>query len=265
MLGKAGDKVDFKTFRKKCREYAAKQVDGQREDFKRMGILGSWDKPYLTMDFHTEADIIRALGKIADNGHLVKGYKPVYWSVVGGSALAEAEVEYQDKTSTQIDVRYAAIDEADLLSGFTFESEQGEGEVAVVIWTTTPWTLPSSQAVSLGEGLDYALVQCEVNGAPARLILAEALLEDAMKRYGIEEFKIIGRAKGADLEGKKVSHPFYARELPLILGDHVTVDAGTGCVHTAPDHGVDDFNVGRAYGIGTLNYLDDGGIYRSKC
>lgn len=121
MLGKAGTKVDFKTFRAKCREYAGKQVAGQREDFKRMGILGTWDEPYLTMNFQTEADIIRALGKITDNGHLVKGYKPVYWSVVGGSALAEAEVEYQDKTSTQVDVRYAALDEADLLSASTLK------------------------------------------------------------------------------------------------------------------------------------------------
>ncbi|WP_299733741.1 isoleucine--tRNA ligase [uncultured Endozoicomonas sp.] len=262
MLGKAGDKVDFKTFRKKCREYATKQVDGQREDFKRMGIFGEWDNPYLTMDFQTEADIIRSLGKIAANGHLVKGYKPVYWSVVGGSALAEAEVEYQDKTSTQIDVRYAAIDDADLLSAFDFDGSQGEGEVAVVIWTTTPWTLPSSQAVSMGGDLDYALVQCQFNGQPARLVLAEALVESAMQRYGIEDYEIIGRAKGSAFENKKVSHPFYDRELPLILGNHVTIDAGTGNVHTAPDHGVDDFNVGRHYGIGTLNYLDDNGYYR---
>ncbi len=268
MIGKAGDKVDYKTFRQKCREYAATQVDGQRRDFIRLGIQGDWDKPYLTMDFTTEADIIRALGKIAKNGHLVKGYKPVYWSVVGGSALAEAEVEYQDKTSTQIDVRYAAADEADLLARFepAFENagEQGEGEVAVVIWTTTPWTLPSSQAVTLGEGLDYVLVQCEVNGAPARLILAEALLEGAMQRYGIEGYTIIGRAQGVALENAKVHHPFYDKVLPVILGDHVTLDAGTGCVHTAPDHGVDDFNVGRKYDIGTLNYLDDSGIYRSQ-
>ena len=265
MLGKAGDKVDFKTFRKKCREYAAKQVDGQREDFKRMGVFGDWDNPYLTMNFQTEADIIRALGKIAANGHLVKGYKPVYWSVVGGSALAEAEVEYQDKTSTQIDVRYAAIDEADLLSAFEFEGDlKGEGEVSVVIWTTTPWTLPSSQAVSMGRDLDYALVQCHVLGQPARLVLAEALIESAMARYDVGEYTIIARAKGAAFENKKVAHPFYQRELPLILGDHVTLDAGTGNVHTAPDHGVDDFNVGRQYGIGTLNYLDDSGLYRAN-
>ena len=269
MLGKAGDKVDFKTFRAKCREYAGKQVNGQREDFKRMGILGSWDEPYLTMNYQTEADIIRALGRIVENGHMVKGYKPVYWSVVGGSALAEAEVEYQDKTSTQVDVRYAALNDEDLLAAFDFldseeDENQGEGEVAVVIWTTTPWTLPSSQAVTLGDELGYALVQCEVNGAPARLVLGEALLENAMERYGIEDYTIIARTLGARLEGQKVAHPFYDRELPLILGDHVTTDAGTGCVHTAPDHGVDDFNVGRKYGIGTLNYLDDAGIFRSN-
>lgn len=270
-LGKAGDTVDFKTFRKRCREYAAKQVDGQREDFKRMGILADWDNPYLTMDFQTEADIIRSLGKIAANGHLVKGYKPVYWSVVGRSALAEAEVEYQDKTSTQIDVRYAAIDETDLLSAFTFKTdfseEKGEGEVSVVIWTTTPWTLPSSQAVSMGADLDYALVQVpfvKESPSPARLILAEALVESAMQRYGIEDYTIIARAKGAAFENKRVAHPFYDRELPLILGDHVTIDAGTGSVHTAPDHGVDDFNVGCQYGIGTLNYLDDSGYYRAN-
>ncbi len=266
MIGKAGDKVDFKTFRKKCREYALKQVDGQRKDFKRMGIFGEWDTPYLTMNFQTEADIIRALGKIAENGHLVKGYKPVYWSVVGGSALAEAEVEYHDKTSTQIDVRYAVIDQQAVVDAFSFESSshKGEGEVAAVIWTTTPWTIPSSQAIAIGADVDYVLVQCSVNGTPARLILAEALVESAMTRYGVEEYRIVARAKGSALAGQKASHPFYDRVVPFILGDHVTTDAGTGCVHTAPDHGVDDFNVGRANGIGTLNYLDDNGIFRSQ-
>lgn len=268
LIGRAGDKVDYKAFRQKCREYAAEQVEGQRRDFIRLGIQGEWNNPYLTMNFVSEADIIRALGKIAENGHLVKGYKPVYWSVVGGSALAEAEVEYHDKTSTQVDVRYAAIDEADLLARFEMEEAGegalGEGEVAAVIWTTTPWTLPSSLAVTLGEDIDYALVQCEVNGEPARLVLAEALAESAMQRIGVAEYKIIGRAKGADLENAQVHHPFYNRVLPLILGDHVTLDAGTGCVHTAPDHGVDDFNVCRKYGISTLNYLDDSGIFRPQ-
>ena len=263
MIGKAGDKVDYKTFRNKCREYAAKQVDGQREDFIRLGIQGDWFNPYLTMNFETEADIIRSLGKIAENGHLVKGYKPVYWSVVGASALAEAEVEYQDKTSTQIDVRYAAVDPEAVLKAFD-RDEDGEGEIAAVIWTTTPWTLPSSQAVTVGADLGYALVQCEINGEPARLVLGEELLESAMERYGCESHKILGRTVGAKLENLNVRHPFYAKELPIILGDHVTTDAGTGCVHTAPDHGVDDFNVGKKYNIGTLNYLDDHGVFRPQ-
>ena len=215
------------------------------------------------MNFETEADIIRSLGKIAGNGHLIKGYKPVYWSVVGGSALAEAEVEYQDKTSTQIDVRYAAVDQDAMASAFDLK-EQGEGEVSVVIWTTTPWTMPSSQAVSVGADLDYALVQCEVLGAPARLVLAEALVEDAMSRFGVEDYRIIGHAKGSVLEGMKIYHPYNGKELPVLLGDHVTLDAGTGNVHTAPDHGVDDFNVGRKNGIGTLNYLDDHGVFRPQ-
>ncbi|WP_281646613.1 isoleucine--tRNA ligase [Parendozoicomonas sp. Alg238-R29] len=262
-IGKAGDKVDYKTFRQKCREYAATQVDGQRKDFIRLGIQGDWFNPYLTMNFETEADIIRSLGKIAENGHLVKGYKPVYWSVVGASALAEAEVEYQDKTSFQIDVRYAAVDQGAVLNAFD-RDEDGEGEIAAVIWTTTPWTLPSSQAVTVGADLGYALVQCEINGEPARLVLGEELLEGAMQRYGCETYKILGRTVGAKLENLMVHHPFYGKELPIILGDHVTTDAGTGCVHTAPDHGVDDFNVGKKYNIGTLNYLDDHGMFRTQ-
>lgn len=263
LIGRAGDKVDYKAFRQKCREYAAEQVEGQCRDFIRLGIQGEWDNPYLTMNFESEADIIRALGKIAENGHLVKGYKPVYWSVVGGSALAEAEVEYQDKTSTQIDVSYPAIDEADLLARFEMD-ETGVGEVAVVIWTTTPWTLPSSLAVTLGEDIDYVLVQCDVHGEPMRLVLAEALVESAMQRMDVADYKIIGRAKGGDLENTQVYHPFYDRMLPLILGEHVTLDAGTGGVHTAPDHGVDDFHVSRKYGISTLNYLDDNGLFRPQ-
>jgi len=258
-VGKAGAKVDFKTFRKKCREYATKQVNWQKKDFVRLGVLGEWDNPYLTMDYGFEADIIRSLGRIADNGHLHKGFKPVYWSVVGGSALAEAEVEYQDKISYSIDVKYPVIDESALAAAMTDLS--GEGQVSVVIWTTTPWTLPSSQAVSIHAELDYVLVQVSGEAGAERLLLAEALYEGVMERAGIEEFSIVGRCQGQALENLKLSHPFYARELPVILGDHVTTEAGTGCVHTAPDHGVDDFNVGRKYGIETLNYVDDNGIY----
>jgi isoleucyl-tRNA synthetase len=257
-IGKAGDKVDVKTFRQKCREYAAKQVDGQRVDFVRMGVLGDWDKPYLTMDYKFEADIIRGLGKIAENGHLHKGFKPVYWSVVGGSALAEAEVEYQDKTSFSIDVKFAFVDQAAVAT--KIEGLSGSGEIALVIWTTTPWTLPANQAVSANADVDYVLVQ--VGGT--RLLVAEALLTNVLGRAQATEHQVVGRVKGAALEGLLLQHPFYNRQVPILLGDHVTTDAGTGFVHTAPDHGADDFNVGVKYGIGTLNYIDDNGYYRSN-
>lgn len=255
-LGKAGDKVDVKTFRQKCREYAAKQVEGQKTDFVRLGVLGDWDKPYLTMDFKFEADIIRSLGKIVDNGHLHKGFKPVYWSVVGGSALAEAEVEYQDKTSFSIDVKFAFVDQTAISN--KVEELSGNGQIALVIWTTTPWTLPANQAVSANAEVDYVVVQV----GDSRLLVAEALVSNVLGRAQAGEHKIVGRVKGAALEGLLLQHPFYNRQVPILLGDHVTTDAGTGFVHTAPDHGADDFNVGVKYGIGTLNYIDDNGYYR---
>ncbi|MBB3170117.1 isoleucine--tRNA ligase [Simiduia aestuariiviva] len=257
-VGKAGAKVDVKTFRQKCREYAAKQVEGQKADFIRLGVLGDWDNPYLTMDYKFEADIIRALGRIAENGHLVRGFKPVYWSVVGGSALAEAEVEYQDKTSNSIYVRYPVADADDLAQ--RLGSLPGSGDVSVVIWTTTPWTLPASQAVSVNAELDYVLVQA----GPERVLVAEALYETVLAQVELESGEVLARLKGSALAGLQLQHPFYDKLLPVILGDHVTVDAGTGCVHTAPDHGMEDFVVGKANGIGTLNYIDDNGNYRPQ-
>ncbi len=255
-IGKAGDKVDVKTFRQKCREYAASQLEGQRKDFIRLGVLGDWENPYLTMDYKFEADIIRSLGKIAENGHLLRGFKPVYWSVVGGSALAEAEVEYHDKTSFSIDVKFTFVDQhavEKVIDGLT-----GCGKISVVIWTTTPWTLPANQAVSAGADVDYVVVQVGVE----RLLVAEALVNGVMARAHVEEPEIVGRVKGAALERLLLQHPFYHRQVPVILGDHVTTDAGTGFVHTAPDHGAEDFAVGLKYGIGTLNYIDDHGTYR---
>lgn len=260
-IGKAGTKVPYPEFRQACRDYAAKQVEGQKQDFIRLGVLGDWDKPYLTMDFKFEADIVRALGKIIKNGHLHKGFKPVYWSVVGGSALAEAEVEYQDKQSTAIDVRYDVVDRDAVFSSFGMAPS--DENLAVVIWTTTPWTLPSSQAVSLNAELEYSLVRVTHDSGTELVILASALVEDAMQRYGFESYEVLAHTAGQALEGQKLLHPFYRdRELPVLLGDHVTTDAGTGAVHTAPDHGVDDFNVGKKYGLGTLNYVDDSGVYR---
>lgn len=259
-IGKAGQKVDHKTFRQKCREYAQSQVDRQRETFVRMGVLGDWQNPYLTMNYRTEADIVRALGKIVEKGHLHKGVKPVYWSVVGGSALAEAEVEYQDKESFSVDIAYP-VTSSDSREVFVsaFGDVAKDGDIDVVIWTTTPWTLPSSQAVSIHPELDYVLVDYQNR----KLFLAAELLEQFAQRIGTDELTTLGVAKGAAFENCLIDHPFYDKQLPLILGDHVTTEAGTGCVHTAPDHGPDDFKVGQKYGISILNYVDDGGVFNS--
>ncbi len=254
--GKAGVKVDFATFRKKCRDYAGKQVAKQKEDFIRLGVFGQWDDPYLTMDYKTEADIIRSLGKIVENGHLQRGFKPVYWSVVGGSALAEAEVEYHEKESFSIDVRFEVSEPGELAK--RTGASLGEGKLSVVIWTTTPWTLPANQAVSLHPDLDYVLVQADGE----QLVVAQALLEAVVARGGFENVKTLATFKGQTLERLALHHPFYDKQVPVILGQHVTTEAGTGCVHTAPDHGMDDFVVGKQYDIGTLNYVDEAGLYR---
>jgi len=257
-VGKAGVKVDAKVFRQKCREYAAKQVSGQREDFKRLGVFAEWDKPYLTMDFAFEADIIRSLGEIIDNGHLHKGSKPVHWCVDCGSALAEAEVEYEDKTSPAIDVRFTVVDDADFLSRCEHvEGHEGHGPISALIWTTTPWTLPANQAVCLNAEFDYAIVQT----SNERLLLAEALMKDVMGRYEIEDYRVVGYCKGSALEGVKLHHPFSEREVPVILGEHVTTEAGTGAVHTAPGHGQDDYVVGSRYGLEVVNPVGGDGKF----
>ncbi|HID81775.1 MAG TPA: isoleucine--tRNA ligase [Chromatiales bacterium] len=253
-VGKPGNKVSADDFRARCREYAQKQVDGQREDFKRLGVMGDWDNPYLTMNYSFEANIIRSLGKIIENGHLHKGEKPVHWCVDCGSALAEAEVEHEDKTSAAIDVRFKAVDENEIASRC---DAKGNGPISAVIWTTTPWTLPANQAVALHPDLDYVLVQV---GAE-RLLLAEALYQDALQRYGFERAEIIGRCKGAALEGLKLQHPFYDRQVPIILGEHVTTEAGTGAVHTAPGHGQDDFIVGQKYNLPVENPVGGNGCF----
>ena len=259
--GKAGQKISHADFRTACREYAAKQVEIQKKGFIRLGVLGDWDNPYLTMNFNNEADIVRSLGKIVANGHLVKGYKPVYWSVVGASALAEAEVEYQDKTSFAIDVRFAANDAQSLLSIFGVDASSDS--LSVVIWTTTPWTLPSNQAVCLHAELQYALVRCDLENGSELLILAKDMVGTIMARYKCENYEILAEVSGEALENQQLQHPFVERNVPVILGEHVTTEAGTGAVHTAPDHGVDDFNVGKNYGLGTLNLVDENGVFTS--
>ena len=266
--GKVGTKLDAREFRQKCREYAAEQIEIQRRDFKRLGVTGDWDNPYRTADFAFEANEIRALSKIVANGHLVRGAKPVHWCFDCGSALAEAEIEYQDKVSPAIDVAYPARDSAALAAAFGVDLPAGV-EVAVPIWTTTPWTLPASLAVSLGAEIEYVLVEGPArNGTPRWLVLAAKLADKALARYGINEAVVHGRAAGSALENQLLAHPFYdGRDIPLLNGGHVSDEDGTGAVHTAPGHGQEDFAVSQQYALmdnynaGQINPVDGRGVY----
>jgi len=258
-IGKPGAKVSADKFRRACRDYASKQVNGQRDDFIRLGVIGDWQNPYLTMDFGFEANIIRTLGKIIDNGHMHKGFKPVHWCMDCGSALAEAEVEYQDKHSHAIDVAFPFIDGEALAKKFGLDESVDNAQV--LIWTTTPWTLPANQAVSLHPELIYVLVQCEQDNQQRNLVLAEDLYQKAMERYGCENIQVLGRCAGKELEHLLLQHPFYDRQVPVILGEHVTVEAGTGAVHTAPGHGQDDFIVGQKYQLEVYNPVASNGTF----
>lgn len=260
--GKVGQKIGATEFRQACRDYAQKQVEGQMADFQRLGIMADWENPYLTKDFKYEANEIRALSKIIQNGHLVKGTKPVYWSVGGHTALAEAEVEYENKRSKSIDVRFNVLDDKAFFERcHHVEDHLGEGPLSVVIWTTTPWTLPANQAVSIHPELEYSVVQVEGEHGPERLFIAEAMIKDTMDKWGFEHYRVIAYGRGELFDLVKLQHPFYDRVVPLILGEHVTTEAGTGCVHTAPGHGQEDFAVGLTYGLEIDCPVDGRGNY----
>ena len=254
-VGKPGVKVTPAEFRQICRDYAASQVELQKADFIRMGVLGDWQNPYRTMNYDTEANIIRALGKVIKNGHLVKGAKPVYWCTDCMSSLAEAEVEYYDKSSPAIDVKFKAVDNQAVASKFGVHTDL---TIYAVIWTTTPWTLPASRGIALNAEFEYQLVQ--INDKEC-LILATDLVESVMKRAEISEWKILGSCKGDALELLRFKHPFLDFDEPIVLGEHVTVDAGTGAVHTAPGHGAEDFLVGQKYGLEVANPVGGNGCY----
>ncbi|HKJ18975.1 MAG TPA: class I tRNA ligase family protein, partial [Xanthomonadales bacterium] len=258
-VGKVGPKVDAATFRQKCREYADRQIDNQRTGFRRMGIIGDWFDPYVTKNFRYEANEIRALAKIIEGGHLEQGAKPVNWCFPCGSALAEAEIEYQDKTSPAIDVLFAAVDRDSLLKPFGVSGV--EGPVGIPIWTTTPWTLPANQAVALHAELEYELVSARQDGNPVTLVLAAELRDAVTERLGLEDATVLGQAVGEALAGISLKHPFYSREVPVILGEHVTTEAGTGAVHTAPGHGEEDFQMGRQYDLPIENPVGGDGRY----
>ena len=257
--GRVGQKLDARAFRAACRQYALGQVDSQRQDFKRLGVLGDWGNPYMTMMPRFEAGQLRALAAIIRNGHLYKGYKPVHWCLNCRSALAEAEVEYENHVSPSIYVRFAVVDTQDL--ALRFHTAPADVPTAVAIWTTTPWTLPANRAVALHPGFEYSLIEFNLGSGKERLVIASERLAAVLPELGLEGAHVIAVAKGAALEGALLQHPFYERQVPLILGDHVTLDAGTGAVHTAPGHGLEDYAAGRRYGLEVENPVGGDGRF----
>lgn len=256
-VGKAGVKVSGHDFRTTCRSYAASQIDGQRTSFKRLGILADWQQPYITMDFQYEANTVRALATIIDQQHVQQGFKPVHWCLDCGSALAEAEVEYQDKRSTAIDVGFPLVDIALLNAALSLDLSL-DSVVSLVIWTTTPWTLPANEAVAIHADAMYQLIQLSDG---RYLILAEALATECLTRYDLKATTNISCFNGKVLAGLLCQHPLFNKHVPVILGEHVTLDAGTGAVHTAPAHGTDDYQVGLRYQLPVHNPVAGSGCY----
>ena len=237
-------------FRKLCAEYAYEQVERQREQFKRLGVRADWDNPYITLEPAYEAQQIKVFGDMAKKGYIYKGQKPVYWSPTSESALAEAEIEYQDKKSASIYVAFPVKDGKNVL----------EGDEKYIIWTTTPWTLPANLGISVHPELEYAIVK--VNDE--KYIIASELFETVAKTLEWENAEVVKTVKGSELEYTVAKHPFYDRDSLVMLGEHVTTDAGTGCVHTAPGHGEDDFVVGKKYGLEVLCPVDDKGVLTNE-
>ena len=257
-IGKVGQKVDASEFRAACRQYASSQIDLQKKDFQRLGIIGDWDNPYVTMDYSFEANIIRALGKIISKGHLKRGDKPVHWCVDCKSSLAEAEVEYQDKISTSIDFLFPIAEEfVEQIFSLTSKNKN-----FVASWTTTPWTLPGNLALTVNESFTYQLVEIEHKNQKINLIIAKDLVKETMERIDRAKFKILGTCQGNDLVGFKANHPYLDRDSLIISGNHVTTDAGTGIVHTAPGHGLEDYAVCKENEIEVLSPVNGNGIYK---
>lgn len=256
---KHGKHLPADKVRELCRAFAKEQVERQKADFIRLGVLGDWDNPYLTMNFKTEAGIIRALGKIYQNGYLYQGQKPVNWCIDCGSALAEAEVEYEDKTSPAIDVGFAVAAAPATLGSIFGITLSGNAQVYAVIWTTTPWTLPANQAVSVHPDFDYELIQT----AKGLLILASELKQNCLARYDLTG-ETLATCKGQALEHLPLQHPFEPRTVKIICGKHVTLEAGTGLVHTAPAHGLDDYFVGQNYGLPSDSPVDGDGKFTAS-
>lgn len=248
--------------RQKCREFAAQNLKGQEANFKRLGVLGNWENPYLTINPAFEAEQVRVFGEMFEKGYIEKGLKPVYWCASCETALAEAEVEYQDHTSTSIYVRFK-FDEEDALKISSLAGISPQKEIFAVIWTTTPWTIPSNMAICLNARLDYILIKKD----NSIYLIGQDLLSQFLNGVGWEEnqIEVLGKPmKGQELELFKTTHPLYERKSPIILGDHVTTEAGTGCVHTAPGHGLEDWEVGIKYGIDVFSPINEKGLWTSQ-
>ncbi len=252
-LGQRKEEMSQVEIRQYCRKYAEKYIDIQRDEFKRLGVLGEWERPYLTMNFSYEATIVREFGKFALNGSLFKSKKPIHWCISCRTALAEAEVEYEEHTSPSIFVKFPMI--SDL--GRDYPSLKGK-EVSVAIWTTTPWTIPANLAIALHPDFDYVAVDTGDNQV---MILAKGLLDSCMDTFGIESYQVIEEFEATNLENLNAKHPLYERESLLILAPYVTLDTGTGCVHTAPGHGREDYESGLEHDLDVYSPVDDAGRF----
>jgi isoleucyl-tRNA synthetase len=249
-LGGKG-KVPPAEFRKLCREFAARYVEQHKKDFKRLGVFGRWNDPYLTMSFDYEATIAGAFLEFMEKGYVYRGRKPVYWCIYDSTALAEAEVEYEDHVSPSIWVKFAVV------GGGGGEAAKIGSDVSAVIWTTTPWTIPHNRALAFHPDFEYAVVQTE----KGKLLLAADRVAALQAECEIKQANVLATYQGRDFEGMKFQHPFVPLEVPGLLADYVTLDQGSGIVHTAPGHGVDDFNSGQKYGLEIYAPLDDKGVY----
>jgi len=252
-LGDKKRKMSQVEIRQHCRKYAEQFVDIQRNEFKRLGVLGEWERPYLTMDFSYQATVVREFGKFALNGALVKSKKPIYWCTSCKTALAEAEVEYEEHTSPSIFVKFPMI--SDL--GQEYPALEGK-DVFVVIWTTTPWTIPANLAIALHPDLDYVAVD---TGANQVMVLARGLMETCLDTFGIDTYEVVAELDVRKLEHLKAKHPLYERESLIVLAPYVTLESGTGCVHTAPGHGREDYETGLQYGLDIYSPVDDAGHF----
>ena len=259
--GKVGPKLTAREFRDHCREYALRQVEEQKEDFIRLGVPGEWDNPYLTLDKRYEAEQIRAFAEIYANNHVTYGHKPVHWCLDCQSALAEAEVEYMDKVSTSVDVLFKIVDPSDFIKRANTKKIDDRTDIYIPIWTTTPWTLPSNEAVAMGGEISYGIYGLRIDERDILVIIANDLKQSIENRWRVENLEMLEEITAENFSGLQLQHPFDERTIPVLLGDHVTTENGTGSVHTAPAHGHEDFQLGKENDLDLNCYVNSYGVF----